>query len=118
MAAANMRNTLACSFLALLVGACGLTDKDPSESQFCLEIARRECTAIVPRCAVVQQAGCENVRRTACESWVQRAKAGRAYQSGRAEKCLERVVAAYAKPVMTPTELDDLQAQCARVFGG
>jgi hypothetical protein len=77
MAAANMRNTAclsSCLAVALVLGACGLTDKDPSESQFCLEVARRECSAVVGKCIVVMQGGCENVRRAACDAWVQRAK--------------------------------------------
>lgn len=103
-----------------LVVACGSDEEEdpyPSTDALCDAKAAAECK-VAPLCGV-GDAGCKADRIVACKAEAAQATGeGRAYTSGFAPGCLEKVGAVYGQSAIRPADLTEVEAVCARVFQG
>lgn len=105
-----------------VAAACGGGDGAPADKfstpeKFCTEVAKEECQ-IAAKC-VVPVADCQTARKASCMTATMAATvAPRQYRPSHAQPCIDKTRSVYAKTLITPTDLVDLNEVCSRVIQG
>jgi len=104
----------------VLATACGGGGSSTplTEDQFCDQKAQKECQ-VTDRCGLPSKDTCLAQRKATCLSFAAASKvAPRVFHPENVPKCIDRTGAAYAKGIITPADLADMNDACSYVFQG
>ena len=122
----NTRNLLSLmtfgGLVALVACSSSTTDAGPfaSSDSFCASKSEAECNNLAKKCGSSVDA-CKSKRLDTCNKDAAAAKnVGRAYRSGAAQACIDKINDVYKDQAanITPTTEADAKKICDRVFGG
>jgi len=117
----NLRTGVGLAALAtLLAAACGGGGSSTplTEDQFCVQKSQKECQ-VTDRCGLPTKDSCLAQRKAMCLAFAAASKTPpRVFHPENVQRCIDKTGAVYAKSIITPTDLDDMNDACNYVFQG